>query len=183
MPQDDTHHLYEFFIKEGERLQKYLLKKSNRLHQMDAQDIVDEVMLQLLSLVGVGGSVKNLPAYVYRALQNRMIDMFRKNDRVTSLDMPLPEAGELSLIDRLVDPNTVTSQAEQNELASRIAQAIDLLEPKQRAIFLATEMDGKSFKDLSEKWQEPIGTLLSRKSRAMKALQAHLRDLDPRKID
>lgn len=129
MSQDDIHHLYAFFQKEGQKLQQYVLRKSKRINDMDAEDIVDEVMLQLLSIIGMRGPVKNLPAYVYRALQNRMVDT---------------------------------------------------LEPKQRAVFIATEFDGKSFKELSELWHEPIGTLLSRKSRAMKALQTKLKDLDPR---
>lgn len=129
MSQDDIHLLYAFFQKEGQKLQQYVLRKSKRINDMDAEDIVDEVMLQLLSIIGMRGPVKNLPAYVYRALQNRMVDT---------------------------------------------------LEPKQRAVFIATEFDGKSFKELSELWHEPIGTLLSRKSRAMKALQTKLKDLDPR---
>jgi RNA polymerase sigma factor (sigma-70 family) len=183
MSQDDIHHLYEFFTKEGEKLQRYLLKKSKRINEMDAQDIVDEVMLQLLSVIGMRGPVKNLPAYVYRALQNRMIDTFRQNERITSLSTPLPGEEDLTILDKLKDKQDVSSEVEHTELVKRLTDAIDQLEPKQRAVFIATEFDGQSFKELSEKWKEPIGTLLSRKSRAMKALQIQLKDLDPRKID
>lgn len=58
----------------------------------------------------------------------------------------------------------------------RFGVALDVLDPKQRAVFLATELDGKSFKELSALWDEPIGTLLSRKSRAVKALKKMLND-------
>ena len=77
-------------------------------------------------------------------------------------------------------PEDVASTLENKELAQRLSNAIDQLEPKQRAVFIATEFDGKTFKELSERWSEPIGTLLSRKSRAMKALQNALVDLDPK---
>jgi DNA-directed RNA polymerase specialized sigma24 family protein len=43
---------------------------------------------------------------------------------------------------------------------------------------IATELKGKSFRDLSEEWGEPIGTLLSRKSRAVKTLKKLLEDAE-----
>ena len=58
----------------------------------------------------------------------------------------------------------------------RLGQAIGRLEPRQRAVFIATELNGMSFRVLSEQWHEPLGTLLSRKSRAVKALRGMLKD-------
>lgn len=46
----------------------------------------------------------------------------------------------------------------------------------QRAVWVATKIDGYSFKELSVKWQEPIGTLLARKSRATTKLRKLLQD-------
>lgn len=180
MSQDDINQLYAYFSREGQKLRQFVLRKSRRLNEMDAEDIVDEVMLQLLSVIGMRGPVKNLPAYVYRALQNRVIDYFRLNDRTTSLSTPLLGDEELTLLDKLQGKQDVVSEIEHKVLIKRLTEAIDRLEPKQRAVFIATEFDGKTFKELSEMWNEPIGTLLSRKSRAMKTLQTHLRDLDPR---
>ena len=180
MSQDDINHLYAFFLKESKKLQQYLLRKSNRIHEMDAEDIVDDVMLQLLSVIGMRGPIQNLPAYVYRALQNRLIDTFRQNDHFVPNSTSLPGGETLTLLDQLKDKQDVLSEIEHKVLVKRLYAAIELLEPKQRAIFIATELDGKTFKELSESWNEPIGTLLSRKSRAMKALQVHLKDLDPR---
>lgn len=180
MSQDDINQLYAFFTREGQKLKHFVLHKSKRLNDMDAEDIVDEVMLQLLSAIGMRGPVKNLPAYVYRALQNRIVDYFRKDERTTSLSTPLQNDDELTILDRLQDKQDVVSTIEHKVLIKRLSEAIDKLEPKQRAVFIATEFDGKTFKELSLLWHEPIGTLLSRKSRAMKALQTHLSDLDPR---
>ncbi len=56
-------------------------------------------------------------------------------------------------------------------------QALDELEPKQRAAWIATEIDGYTFRELAEEWGEPIGTLLARKHRATNALQKALKDL------
>ena len=63
---------------------------------------------------------------------------------------------------------------EQAQRLQKLTEAIGKLEPKQRAILVATELKGKTFRELSEAWDEPIGTLLSRKSRAVKALRQML---------
>ncbi len=180
MSQDDINRLYAFFSQESQRLIGFVERKSKRINTMDAEDIVDEVMLQLLSLIGLRGPVKNLPAYVYRALQNRLIDHFRKTERLSSLSSPIDNDDGVTLTDLLQSPVDIISTLENKELSQRLSDAIDQLEPKQRAVFIATEFDGKSFKELSDLWREPIGTLLSRKSRAMKALQNALKDLDPK---
>lgn len=70
----------------------------------------------------------------------------------------------------------VEGEAERRELKRRLKAAVDALEPKQRAVFAATELSGKSFRQLSEERGEPVGTLLSRKCRAVKALRAALED-------
>jgi DNA-directed RNA polymerase specialized sigma24 family protein len=54
--------------------------------------------------------------------------------------------------------------------------AIDALGDDEKAIVVATEFDDRSFKDLSEEWETPLGTLLSRKSRAIKHIGDFMRD-------
>ena len=80
--------------------------------------------------------------------------------------------GEYSFLDTLEAENEEPF-AEEERIARmhRLTEAIGKLEPRQRAVFIATELKEKSFRELSEAWGEPIGTLLSRKSRAVKALR------------
>ena len=60
------------------------------------------------------------------------------------------------------------------EAEEALAEAIEELPPAQRDVLVATELEGRSFKELAEQWQTPIGTLLARKSRAMHALRESL---------
>ena len=60
------------------------------------------------------------------------------------------------------------------EAEDALAEAIEELPPAQRDVLVATELEGRSFKELAEKWQTPIGTLLARKHRAVKALRESL---------
>lgn len=180
MDKDEKGKLFDFFATEGKKLIGYVHRKVRSISDMEAEDIVGEVMLNILNKVIISDCIDNLPAYVYRSLHNTMIDHHRRNMSTISLQNCMDEDGEITLMELLSDSTSnVSNVAEKNEFMRRLAQAIGRLEPKQRAIFIATEIDGKTFRYLSEQWQEPIGTLLSRKCRAMKALQETLKDLKP----
>jgi RNA polymerase sigma factor (sigma-70 family) len=166
-----------FFAEEGRRLAGYVRGKLRRIGDMDAEDIVADVMLSVLQKAGVMANVESLPAYVYRALRNRVVDFERSRKDMVSLDGCVDENGETALLDLLADESSgVANEAERREFFHRLGQAIDKLEARQRAVFLATEFGGESFRSLSAQWNEPVGTLLSRKSRAVKVLREMLKD-------
>ena len=77
----------------------------------------------------------------------------------------------------MIDPDgDVESLVEKKEFVLRLRSALLKLEPKQRAVWVATELEGHTFKELSLTWGEPMGTLLSRKSRATQALRKLLQE-------
>lgn len=133
----------------------------------DAEDVVQEVAVRLLETTGLGEPIRDLSAYVYRALRNRVVDLYRRR-RPDAAGQPLPE--EL--------PDARGSGPTSPELREDLFAAIDRLPEAQRAVFLATELEGSSFRELAEKWGVPIGTLLARKHRAVKALRVSLAHLE-----
>jgi len=166
-----------FFTEEGRKLSGYVRGKLQRIDDMDVEDIVADVMLNMLQKTGITSHIESLPAYVYRALRNKVVDYQRGMRSTISLDNCVDDNGEITLIDLLADGSAgVAGQVEQREFLRRLGQAIDKLESNQRAIFIATEFDGKSFRSLASEWHVPVGTLLSRKSRAVKALREMLKD-------
>ncbi len=136
--------------------------------ERDAEDVVQDVALRLLETTGLSEPVRDLSAYVYRALRNRVVDLYRR--RRPAAAQPLPE--------ELPDARAWAPDAGQ-ELRQGLFAAIDRLPEAQRAVFLATELEGSSYRELSEKWGVPIGTLLARKHRAVKALRVWLAHLQP----
>jgi len=128
----------------------------------DAEDILSEVVLRLLERADLLAEVENVTAYLFTALGHRIADLFRKKR-----EQPLPET----------QPEPLAP--EDTEAQLDLSQALDLLSTAERAVWLAVEMEGFSFRELAERWGEPIGTLLSRKARATKNLQrilAHAAD-------
>lgn len=180
MERDGKSRIFRFFDAERKRFIGFVKRKMTDISEMDAEDMVGEVMLAMLSRADPHGHVENLAAYVYRALNNKVVDLARKRRRTISLQSFPNEDTETSLLEYLRDGSAdVYSQVERKEFRLRLAEAISSLEPRQRAVFVATEMMGRSFKELSIQWNEPVGTLLSRKCRAVKALKEKLHDLHP----
>jgi len=170
---------YAFFTRDGEKLIRFVKSRAHRISQMDAEDIVADVMLSLVSRLETNGPVENIAAYAYRAVRNKMADYARKSAHETSLDGMADEDGELPLLSLIAAENDEPFAAEDRAARMhRLTDAIGKLEPRQRAILIATELKGRSFRDLAEEWGEPIGTLLSRKSRAVKTLRKMLEDED-----
>lgn len=177
MAKDGKNRIFSFFAAENRRFLSYVRRKLDDISQMDAEDIVEEVMLALIGKSEDEQEVTNLAAYIYRSLNNRIVDYQRAKARTVSLQRFTDEEEENSLLDLVADDSVnVLGEVEKKELLHRLAEAISRLEPRQRAVLIATEMEGKTFRELSEMWNEPIGTLLSRKSRAVKALKEMLAD-------
>jgi RNA polymerase sigma-70 factor (ECF subfamily) len=129
----------------------------------DAEDIVQDVMLNLFDKADFAAPIENLSAYIYQSLRNRITDMLRKR-RDTSF---FRELVQLSADD-------TEKVIEKKQIKAKIYDAIDALSEDQRAVVIATEFENRSFRELSEEWRIPIGTLLARKSRALKNIKKEL---------
>lgn len=179
MERDEKNRWYDFFASESARLLNYVRGRIRKINDMDAEDIVEEVMLKLVSRASTSGPVENIAAYAYRAIRSGIADHQRQRARTVSLDGFVDREGEIPLRTILSgDAEDAFDKVERREILLRLAEAIGRLEPRQRAILIATELRGKSFRELSDEWHEPMGTLLSRKRRAIKALREMLRDLN-----
>ena len=162
------------FARERSRFLRYVQQQLFEPDQANAEDIVSDVTFNLLRRADLIGEIENLTAYIYRSLANRITDHHRGRVPTVRLDEPGDgEAAPLEIADGSPGPEQM---AEQRELRDRLAAALSRLAPKERAVWLATEVDGRTFRELSEEWDEPIGTLLSRKSRAAQTLRRFLGD-------
>ncbi len=142
----------------------------------DGEDMVQDVALSILNRAEVAVPIENLPAYVYRALRNRVIDeMRRPSGGVLSLEADAAPGSDLRLSDVLADlrPDPASS-VEREETRQSLYQAIDALPLEQKAVIIATEIQGHSYRELAEAWGVPMGTLLARKARGLKTMRARL---------
>lgn len=126
----------------------------------DAEDVVADVVLHLFERADLLAQVENLTAYLFRAVGNALADRFRRRRPAEELSPERPDPGP-----------TPEDALVQVQLRRRLEAALEKLSPAERAVWLAVEVDGIPFRRLAEDWGEPIGTLLSRKTRAGRSLR------------
>lgn len=166
--------LAELLLRDRRRLTRFVEARLFGDGGGQADDIVSDVVLRLLERADLLARVEDLTAYLYQALAHAVVDVFRrrrhKPDSQTLTD--LPEDGEEDRIaDPAPNPELAFAIAEERD---RLSSALTRLPPAERAVWIAVEIEGWSFRELAEEWQEPIGTLLSRKSRAGQKLKVFL---------
>lgn len=163
----------DFFKTEHQKLAGYVRKRIDDAADRDSEDVIQDVFLNLFNLPDVTIPVENLAAYVYRSIRNRIIDIMRKKKESVPLDDVLNDS-DVYLNNTGFREDDVYLEMEYNETRDALFSAIDSLNDEYREIIIMTEFEGRSFKDISLEKQVPVGTLLSRKSRAMKILQEKL---------
>ena len=171
--------LTDFFQRERSKLVAYV-RKSFKVHKAhEAEDLVQDVFLRLWE--ADLDPIENLAGYVFQALKNRFTDLLRRKSwDEASLDRPVSKDGSesstwLEILADLRQDQVGRLEAQEREAA--LFHAVDKLPDAQKAVFIATEIEGWTFEELSELWDEPLGTLLSRKHRALQSLRKKIQKL------
>ncbi|MCF8369725.1 MAG: RNA polymerase sigma factor [Bacteroidales bacterium] len=169
---DNQKKLSGFFAREYHNLLSFVKSYWTGDAEADAEDIVQDVMLSLYTKVDFNRPIENLLAYTYRSLKNRVIDRQRKRKDQVLSTWDDEESGENSLLRLLASEEVSKEEAEETEEnIEKMFELIEELRPDQQEILIMTEIEGYTFEELSKEWAVPIGTLLSRKHRAMAKLQ------------
>jgi len=169
--------LAEIFVRERGRLLHIVRRRLFDVSITEAEDFVQDIFYNILRRGDLIGEIENLTGYVYQALSNRIIDRRRSPPREVPIDDG-DDPGD-DLLKHALEPVSPDLDPEElvlrKQLRAKIGQALASLSPQERAIWIETEIEGRSFKEISSETGEPIGTLLSRKSRAGKLLRTYLR--------
>lgn len=146
----------------------------------DAEDILQDVFYALVEANRLLMPIEHVTGWLFRVARNRIIDLFRKarlesfsdsavaneNDEVLRLEdlLPSPDAGPEALYAR-------------SALLDALELAIDELPEEQRDVFIAHELEGRSFKEMAAEKGVSVNTLLSRKRYAMLHLRERLKNI------
>jgi RNA polymerase sigma factor (sigma-70 family) len=149
--------------------------------RFEAEDILQDVFYQLTIGFRDIRRIENLTAWIYRVTDNRITDLFRKKKPVTisySENTKDDEDGPLTLEEILPSLGSTHADEEIKELIwEAIEETLSELPEEQRSVFVATEFDGISFKEISARTGTGVNTLISRKRYAVLALRERLNEL------
>jgi len=146
----------------------------------EAEDILQDVFYELIEAYRMMKPIQHVTAWLFRVARNRMTDLFRRK-RSGSLNDVVASDGEnepLLLEDLLSSPDAGPEEAyTRTLLIDALEEAIDELPASQREVFLAHEVEGISFKQLSAETGVSVSTLLSRKHYAVLHLRRRLQSI------
>jgi RNA polymerase sigma-70 factor (ECF subfamily) len=145
----------------------------------EAEDLVQETMLKAFRFAHTYQPGTNLRAWLFRILNTSAINRYRRQATHPTLSS-LPEGEEFYLYNQIRDLNgQELSQGAEEEVLSRyldedVYKALNDLPPNFRMAVILADIEELSYKEIAEALQIPIGTVMSRISRARRQLQKSL---------
>lgn len=175
-------------IEQDQRISEVVEREQSRLRSFirrrvpdprDAEDILQEVFYELVEANRLLMPIEHVAGWLFRVARNRITDLFRKKKPESFSDSAVGEGQELLHIEDLLPSPDAGPEAlyARNVLLNELELALDELPEEQREVFVAHELDGVSFKQMSAETGVSVNTLLSRKRYAVLHLRERLRRL------
>jgi RNA polymerase sigma factor (sigma-70 family) len=171
--------LAETVAREQGRLRNFIRRRVR--DNAEADDILQDVFYELVEAYRLMKPIEQVGAWMFRVARNRIIDAFRKK-KPESLAAQTIRANEdsepLTLEDLLPSPDAgPEAEYARGVLLDELEAALEDLPDDQREVFVAHEMEGQSFKEISAETGVSVNTLLSRKHQAVLQLRRQLRSI------
>jgi RNA polymerase sigma factor (sigma-70 family) len=173
MAVEQDEHIADVVTREQSRLRDFIRRRVP--DPRDAEDVLQDVFYKLVEANRLLMPIDHVTGWLFRVARNRITDLFRKKKPES-----LPEAGddELRLDDLLpsadAGPDALYARG---VLHDELDLALDELPDEQREVFVAHELEGRSFKDIAAATGVNVNTLLSRKRYAVLHLRERLQDI------
>lgn len=144
----------------------------------EAEDVLQETFYELVLAYRMMQPVEQAGGWLLRVARNRIIDRFRRQrarPRQVGAEAANVAQADRGIEDLLPDAGADPESALMREmLLAEVAAALGELPPEQRAVFIAHELEGVSFRELAARSGVSINTLLSRKRYATQFLRERL---------
>jgi len=172
---DQDRRISQAIVREESRLRKFIQRHVPDVS--DAEDILQEVFFELVEAVRLLKPIEQVGAWLFRVARNRIIDRFRKRAPAPSRDVSVDD--QAFALDELLPSREAGPEARYARavLLDELEAALEELPKEQREVFIAHELEGRSFKELAAETGVSVNTLLSRKHYAVVHLRRRLRDI------
>jgi RNA polymerase sigma factor (sigma-70 family) len=164
--------------REGSRLRNFIRRRVS--DPLDAEDILQDVFYRLVEANRLLMPIDHVTGWLFRVARNRITDLFRKKKPENFTDAATAdEEGEVLQIEDLLPSPDAGPEALylRNLLLDELELALDELPDEQREVFVAHELEGRSFKELAGETGVSVNTLLSRKRYSVLHLRKRLQSM------
>jgi len=184
-------------FEQDQRISEVVKREQSRLRNFirrrvpdprDAEDILQDVFYKLVEANRLLMPIEHVTGWLFRVARNRITDLFRKKKPESFSDTAVANNdddgdGELLLLqmqleDMLPSPDAGPEALyARNLLLEELELALDELPDEQREVFVAHELEGRTFKEMAAETGVSVNTLLSRKRYAVLHLRERLQSV------
>ena len=164
--------------REGSRLRNFIRRRV--LDPRDAEDILQDVFYELVEANRLLMPIEHVTGWLFRVARNRITDLFRKRKPKSVSDTAVADEDDelLHLEDLLPSPDAGPEALyARHVLLEELELAVEELPEEQREVFVAHELEGRSFKEIAAETGVSVNTLLSRKRYAVLHLRERLQSI------
>ena len=179
---DQDRQISEIVADERSRLRNFIRRRVP--DPSDVEDILQEVFYELIEANRMLMPIDHVTGWLFRVARNRITDLFRKKKKegtfsdVAPGDLDDEDRDTLQIQDLLPSPDAGPEALYvRNVLLDELRLALSELPDDQREVFVAHELEGRSFKELSAESGVNVNTLLSRKRYAVLHLRRRLQNV------
>jgi RNA polymerase sigma factor (sigma-70 family) len=168
----------EVIAEEGSRLRSFIRKRVP--NESDVEDLLQEVFYELVAANRLLMPIDYVTGWLFRVARNRITDLFRKKRPENFADAAMEdEEGELLRIEELLPSRDGSPEADyfRKVLFDELELAVGELPAEQREVFIAHEIEGRSFKEMAAESGVNVNTLLARKRYAVLRLRQRLQSI------
>ena len=185
----DAAGLARMSLEQDQRISEVVKREQSRLRNFirrrvpdprDAEDILQDVFYELVEANRLLMPIEHITGWLFRVARNRITDLFRKKKPESFSDNAVAaEDGERLLLRDLLPSPDAGPEAlyARNVLLDELELAVDELPEEQREVFVAHELEGRSFKEMAAETGVSVNTLLSRKRYAVLHLRERLQGI------
>jgi RNA polymerase sigma factor (sigma-70 family) len=186
---NDTASLKRMAHEQDERISEVVERERSRLRNFirrrvpdprDAEDILQDVFYELVEANRLLMPIEHVTGWLFRVARNRITDSFRKKKPESFGDNAVLDEDDelLQFADLLPSPDAGPEALyARHVLLEELASAVEELPEQQRKVFVAHELEGRSFKEISAQTGVSVNTLLSRKRYAVLHLRERLQSV------
>ena len=186
----DAASLERMALEQDQRISEVVKREQSRLRNFirrrvpdprDAEDILQDVFYELVEANRLLMPIEHVTGWLFRVARNRITDLFRKKKPESFSDTAVADDEDDELLqfeDLLPSPDAGPEALyARNVLLDELELAVDELPEEQREVFVAHELEGRSFKEMAAETGVSVNTLLSRKRYAVLHLRERLQSI------
>jgi RNA polymerase sigma factor (sigma-70 family) len=185
---EDVASLKQMALEQDQQISEVVKREQSRLgnfirlrvpDRRDAEDILQDVFYELVEANRLLMPIDHVTAWLFRVARNRITDLFRKKKPESFSEFAIADEDELLGLEDLLPSPDAGPEAiyARNVLLDQLELAINELPKEQREVFVAHELEGRSFREIAAETGVNMNTLLSRKRYAVLHLRARLQTI------